>query len=679
MKTFVRKLFGTKTAPIRRTPRARLALESLDGRIVPAPLGPGAGPSGPGLGGPPPGLVDILTPGVRVQGGVLYVIGDAGENDHEVEAAGGDLRVMTRTWHIVPPPDIHSPPMRFATSTVDVVPAAGITRIAYYGHGDDDLFVNQTAVPTKGYGGAGDDDLVGGSGADSLDGGAGADVLEGRGGNDSLTGGTGNDTYRFAGITFGHDTVAGSAAASDELDFADMDRGVRVDLGVTTEQQVVAGYTSYLTLTRADLVADVMGSPKADDITGNGRANRLDGAAGNDTLDGAGGNDKLFGWDGNDSLVGGAGRDSLDGGAGRDTLLGGDERDTLVGGGDNDDLVGGAGNDSAYGDGGNDSLFGEAGNDTLDGGAGNDGLDGGAGNDSLRGGWGNDLLTGGSNNDKLYGGDGDDTLYGGAGVDKLYGEGGNDGLFGGAGDGAESLAGGAGADRLLIAAGDVATGLAAEDARIVFADSPALSGKKFSGQGDTLFSFAAGSWQNEDIERLDVAFGNLHRHVGNTRLLKTAGGTEMSFLAVGEQTDDNAFRVGGWNNGTQIVIVTPELKSDMGMNRTVYHEFGHNWDEASENPFAGAFRAVSGWVQSATPLAGYTASIGIGDTWQYLMSAAGTFARGYGRTNPMEDMGTTWEAYFVNEYHGGAAGLTDQGLTRNDDKWDTLDDLFISL
>ena len=326
------------------------------------------------------------------------------------------------------------------------------------------------------------------------------------------------------------------------------------------------------------------------------------------------------------------------------------------------------------------TLTGGIGNDTLTGGAGPDSIDGGTWADSLVGGAGNDTLIGGSGDDTLKGGNGADNLYGRAGTDKLYGENGNDGLFAGMDGASEQVTGGAGADRYLVPDGHyVINGLAGEDAVLVFKNSPALFDKTFTGREGT-FDFAAGAWADADVERMDVAFGNLHRHTGNTKLLERSGGSgSTTLLAVGPQTAGSS-NVGGWNSGGQtIAIVSPEAKSDMGLNRVVYHEFGHNWDEASENAFVGDFRAVSGWVESDFLLTGYTASTGFGDQWQYLASKGNTFARGYGKTNPLEDMATTWEAYFVNAYHGGAAGVANEGLTKNQDKWDTLDDLFATL
>ena len=96
---------------------------------------------------------------------------------------------------------------------------------------------------------------------------------------------------------------------------------------------------------------------------------------------------------------------------------------------------------------------------------------------------------------------------------------------------------------------------------------------------------------------------------------------------------------------------------------TVYHELGHNWDDTSENAYAGAFRSLSGWVQSPTrPSSSHLASRAPGDAWWYLNTAL--FARpdtfgttdSYSRWNPFEDFATTWETYFLNRYHGTTNG-----------------------
>ena len=443
----------------------------------------------------------------------------------------------------------------------------------------------------------------------------------------------------------------------------------------------------------------IWGGDGADTIVGGDGRDAIYGEGGNDTLKGADefsaretvgdnmdyilggvGSDAIWGGDGADTLVGGNGNDSLFGEDGNDTMKGADEFNAYETTGNNADyMLGGAGNDAMWGGNGNDTLVGGDGSDALYGEIGEDILKGAQEFNAHEAGGDADLLDGGIGNDTLWGGDGDDALHGGPGTDRLYGEAGNDGLFAGMGDGVESLLGGPGADRFLTLDGeDVIQDREGIDARIAFRNSPALSGVKLAGQPGT-YSFAAGSWNNAEVDRVDVALANLHHHTGNTRLLKTAARGEMSFLAVGMQTSPG-FQAGGWNSGSEIAFVNLPAIATSYIQRTVYHEFGHNWDDQSENRFVNTFRAVSGWQVhnndggSLFPPAGYNGSLD--GAWDYRASAVNTFAREYGKTNPNEDMASTWEAYFVNAYHGGAAQLVVEGLTMNGAKWATLDSLF---
>ncbi len=67
-------------------------------------------------------------------------------------------------------------------------PVESVTKIELDGLGGDDTLKNDTDIPSRLDGGAGNDDLTGGGGADELIGGDGADKLRGGGGRDKLTG-----------------------------------------------------------------------------------------------------------------------------------------------------------------------------------------------------------------------------------------------------------------------------------------------------------------------------------------------------------------------------------------------------------------------------------------------------------------------------------------------------------
>ena len=138
-----------------------------------------------------------------------------------------------------------------------------VDKILFNGGGGNDVFRNDTSVPSQAHGGEGDDTLRGGSADDRLDGGLGNDLLFGNAGNDRVFGGGGDDVLR--------------GGAGDD---------------------------------------DVVGSSGDDLLFGN---------LGNDVLDGDLGNDDLHGGPGADALNGGVGEDRLDGGQDGDvdTLTGG--------------------------------------------------------------------------------------------------------------------------------------------------------------------------------------------------------------------------------------------------------------------------------------------------------------------------------------------------------------------
>ena len=152
--------------------------------------------------------------------------------------------------------------------------------------------------------------LNGGTGADTLIGGTGNDTLNGGAGNDSLVGGTGNDTYLFSITTsLGTDIITEAVVGGqDTIDFTGTTAAIRLNLGITTTQTLVAN-GSKLTLTAANTMENVIAGAGADRIIGNDLDNRLVGGAGNDALTGGAGNDTLVGGAGNDALIGGTGND----------------------------------------------------------------------------------------------------------------------------------------------------------------------------------------------------------------------------------------------------------------------------------------------------------------------------------------------------------------------------------
>lgn len=239
-----------------------------------------------------------------------------------------------------------------------------INKINFYGHEGDDLFENDTYIPSFAEGGDGNDTLRGGASADTLIGdrkwqcdlATGChDVIEGGAGNDSVWGIMGNDT--------------------------------------------------------------ILGEEGDDELHGNDGADWMEGGDGDDAIKGGDGNDRMLGEIfcifcptpfpyGDDTMEGGNGSDSVYGGPGDDQLHGyvvgaqgsdASVADYLDGEAGEDWLYGSLGNDTLMGGTGayTDFLFGNNGNDSLNGGSGDDLLEGGPGIDTLRGGGGNDILVGG--------------------------------------------------------------------------------------------------------------------------------------------------------------------------------------------------------------------------------------------------------------------------------------------
>ena len=163
--------------------------------------------------------------------------------------------------------------------------------------------------------------MFGGAGNDTLDGGTETDYLY----SDSEMapkGGSGDDGYYFPVDTYYTAPTGNLGATSiievagegtgDYLFFYYLDRSVNINLGQTTEQQVVPNF-SWVTLGTSDLET-VYGTNYDDTITGNALDNLLWGEAGNDVLRGGIGNDSLVGDDGDDTFIADAGTDYLIGG-----------------------------------------------------------------------------------------------------------------------------------------------------------------------------------------------------------------------------------------------------------------------------------------------------------------------------------------------------------------------------
>ena len=204
----------------------------------------------------------------------------------------------------------------FDTRTFD---ASEVNSIVFVGLRGDDFFENQTAIPSRAFGNAGNDTLIGGSGADRLVGHTDNDIIRGNGGNDVLIAGNGDDNVD-AGA--GNDTVVGV-------------RGFNIIQSGTGDDRVFGGEDT-------DQITDISGD------------------------------DLLAGFDGNDTIRGGDGDDLIFGGEGEDILRGEDGDDRIYAGNGDDFISGGSGADNINGNNGDDVLQGERGIDRIVGGAGFD-------------------------------------------------------------------------------------------------------------------------------------------------------------------------------------------------------------------------------------------------------------------------------------------------------------------
>ncbi|ATQ70597.1 calcium-binding protein [Methylosinus trichosporium] len=273
----------------------------------------------------------------------------------------------------------------------------------------------------KGFGGDGNDTLIGNGAGNLLKGGRGNDLLIGGAGADTLDGGAGVDT----------------------ADYGDKTSAVAVTLNGAINATVTVGGVAEDTIRN---IENVTGGAASDTLTGDDAANLLSGGNGNDLLKGAGGADILDGGAGSDTVdyrdKTAAVAVTLNGATNASVKVGGVAEDTIR---NIENIYGGSGADTLIGDGSSNLLRGGAGADVLDGGAGVDTADYRDKTASVA-----VTLNGATNASVKVGGVAEDTIrnieniYGGSGADTLIGDGSSNLLRGGAG--ADVLDGGAGVD-----------------------------------------------------------------------------------------------------------------------------------------------------------------------------------------------------------------------------------------
>ena len=209
-------------------------------------------------------------------------------------------------------------------------PVADVSRISYRGTFGDDLFTNNTDIPARVVGFAGNDMITSGGGDDVVIAANGDDTVYPGNGNDYVAGGQGDDQI-LEGDSTGNDRFFGGPGSDT------MESGAGADY--------VAGH-------------------EGDDIIRTGTEN--------DFIFGHDGIDQIFAGSGRDFIYGGDGNDRIFGEFGNDRILGQNGQDEISGGIGDDVVLGGEGNDIIDGDEGNDRLIGNNGNDILRGGIGAD-------------------------------------------------------------------------------------------------------------------------------------------------------------------------------------------------------------------------------------------------------------------------------------------------------------------
>lgn len=280
-------------------------------------------------------------------GNDIYIVGDAGDNAIEEDAAGIDRVQSSISYGL--------------GSYVENLVLTGSLDIAGYGN----ELANQ---------------ITGNAGDNWIDGGAGVDTMAGGAGDDTYVVDVAGDIVTEA-ANGGTDWVQ-TALANYTLAAANVEN---LQLFVSWDDGINRNGT---------------GNALGNEIIGTSGNNRLTGLAGNDTLFGGAGLDTLYGGDGDDLLDGGSERDRLEGGVGNDRYIvdlatdvvvealnaGTDTIESLVSwilgaNLENLTLTGGDAID-AQGNGLSNVLIGNAANNALDGSGGIDTMMGGFGDDT---------------------------------------------------------------------------------------------------------------------------------------------------------------------------------------------------------------------------------------------------------------------------------------------------------
>lgn len=277
---------------------------------------------------PPAAAADTLVPVVRVVNGaagaqLVFVATGTADNGVIISGSGATL-TLTDGHQIKAGPGCVT---AVYDNVVTCTAPAGWAQLRVTLGAGDDRVNNDTDVPLRADGGAGNDQLVGGPGADILIGGPGDDVLpglegddliEGGDGHDELTGGPGADVldagagddavtgdgWRYFPPVQWPDTLRGGAG-TDTLHLEELMPLVELDLNGTAAGTGPNGRDGVDgAFEHAEILADRAV------VTGNAAGNVIE-VSGRATIDGLGGNDRLTAGSGGTRLSGGAGDDDL--------------------------------------------------------------------------------------------------------------------------------------------------------------------------------------------------------------------------------------------------------------------------------------------------------------------------------------------------------------------------------
>lgn len=462
MKKFIAKMFG-KTRPVTRKSKHRYLpeVEGLEQRMVPT--------------------VYLL------ETGEMNVIGTSASDEIEItekQVFSGYSTYCTRFGCFLAPTYSTHVEATIRDLSGEVLEQhsfkkTDVSKIKILGQSGNDVISVNTDLDAEIEGGNGHDVIHGGSGNDVIRGGNGDDTVYGNGGNDVIhfdyiyndtdyaNGGIGNDTYvvdapQYSSSMAGHRIDIRDYYGVNALDFSAYPRGIDIDLGDSTVQEV--SFRLELQF-NTSAIRNIVGTESHDTIRGNAFDNRIEGRGGNDVLEGMQGDDHLIGGSGSDtyrfwtdpsfssrySSTMNLGDDFVEDNASAGSTGSNDTLDfryfmrsgveidinstarQSVGTGLTIDLssnhtirnvYGTEMDDTIHGNSLANNLYGLGGKDVIRGRDGSDLLDGGAGDDTLSGGNGRDIVLGQDGNDVLYSdeswGDNDgqdDVLSGGKGYD----------------------------------------------------------------------------------------------------------------------------------------------------------------------------------------------------------------------------------------------------------------------